>query len=64
MSKIKTLRERQGLTQAEFSSLIGEKRTTVAMWEVGKFNPVAVKLPKVAKALGVTIDELLTEDEG
>lgn len=59
MSKIKTLREQKGINQSKFAEMISENRTTVAMWEAGKSNPRADKLPKLAKALGCTVDELL-----
>jgi transcriptional regulator with XRE-family HTH domain len=54
-------REAAGLTQAELAHRIGEKQTTLSLWERSGRPPRADALPKLAKALGVSIEALLGE---
>ena len=63
MSTIKTLREKQGLTQAQLGEIINEKRTTISMWETAGTLPHAAKLPLLAKTLNCTVDDLLKESK-
>jgi len=58
MTGIKRKREEAGLTQEELSRELGVVRQTVAMWETGKASPSANMLPRIARALGCTIEEL------
>ena len=62
--KIKALRERAGITQEAMAASFGIDRSAVAKWETGCAKPSADKLPKLAKLLGCTIDELYAEDKG
>ena len=62
--KIRNLRELAKLTQEQLSEALGVSRSAVAMWETGCAKPSADKLPKLAKLLGCTIDELYAEDKG
>lgn len=50
-------RERLGITQAELARRVGVKRPTVTQWEAGK-GPGKEIIPRIADALGITIDEL------
>lgn len=59
---LKERRESAKLTQLELAMALEVARTTVAMWENGSTNPRASLLPKIAKILGCSIDELLSED--
>jgi transcriptional regulator with XRE-family HTH domain len=55
-----------GLTQESLAQRLGVERSTVARWEAGATEPVPSMRPNVARALGVSIDqlaELLTESE-
>lgn len=56
---LKELRKTKGISQKEFSLLIKEKETTISMWENQKSKPRIDKLPKIAKVLDTTIDEVL-----
>jgi putative transcriptional regulator len=56
---LKRLRQRRGLTQAELARRIGVHRVTIATWETGRFRPSVDGLPRLAKALGVPVTELL-----
>lgn len=56
--RIRELRERLGISQAELARRMGVKHTSVIQWETGKAMPAAAKLPKLAEVLGVEIGEL------
>lgn len=56
---LKSLRERRGLTQAEFARLLGIKQGRVSDYERGKKSPAIDRLPTIAAALGVEIDDLV-----
>jgi len=58
--KIMVLRKRKGLSQSEFAHEIGVNKMTVMYYETEKFKPSADMLPKIASALGVSIDFLLS----
>lgn len=59
---IKELRERRKITQKELSEKIGVSDKTVSKWETGKGLPDIGIIEELAKALGVSIAELLTGD--
>jgi DNA-binding XRE family transcriptional regulator len=44
--KIKEYRERNFLTQDEFSKILGVSKTSITRWETGKFSP-SIKIKKV-----------------
>jgi transcriptional regulator with XRE-family HTH domain len=58
------LREAAGLTQAELASRIGEKQTTLSLWERSGRPPRSDALPRLAKALGAPVEALLGEAAG
>ena len=61
--KIKSLRIQAGLTQEQLAHEVGYKRqSTVGMWEAGDRTPPTKKLVALARALGCTIEELLTPE--
>jgi transcriptional regulator with XRE-family HTH domain len=60
--RIKELRTSQKFTQVMLAEQMGVSQSAVAMWETGASLPSADKLPKLARALGCTIDELLSND--
>ena len=59
MDNIREARKAQGLTQEQLAELIGVTQGTVAQWENGLTHPSFEKIPKVANALGITVEELL-----
>jgi transcriptional regulator with XRE-family HTH domain len=60
-SRLRELREAAGLSVRELARQIGEQHTNVLFWESsGKLPRSNVLLP-MAKALGVTVEELLGE---
>lgn len=61
--RLKKLREAQGMTQADLSEHSGIHRVTVARYEIGDVSMSLENASKLAAALGVTVDELVKEDE-
>ena len=61
--RMKDLRISAGLSQKQLAELINIKRCNVTKWETGVTHPRAELLPKIAKVLNCSIDELLS-DEG
>lgn len=58
---IKRLRGERELTFRALGEATGVCPTAVLRWEQGLSAPVASRIPKVADALGVSIDELYAE---
>ena len=56
---IQTRRAKRGLSQEKLAELVGVSRQAVSKWEVGDAVPDTDKLVPLARALGVTTDELL-----
>lgn len=63
MNTIKKLRKKRNLTQAELSEKINLSQSAVAKWENGECMPKAEMLPKLAKILNCSIDELFDKAE-
>lgn len=59
MKTIEEARKAKGLTQEQLAKLLGITQGAVAQWENGMTHPSFQMLPKVASALGVTVDELI-----
>ncbi len=62
-SPLKTLREKAGLSLRELARRIGEDHSNVRYWETSGRLPRADVLIPMAKALGVTVEELLGESK-
>lgn len=62
MNKIKAMREKKGITQVNFAKEMGVSQQCITKWETGKAMPQASRLPKLAKTLGCSIEELLEDD--
>lgn len=60
-SKLRQLREAAGLSQRELARLIGEQQSNVRYWEVSGNLPRSNVVAPMAKALGVSLEELLGE---
>lgn len=50
------------MTQSELAQLLGVHQTNIVAWERGKWEPLARRLPGIAKALDTTVDELLKKE--
>lgn len=60
-SDLRKLRETAGLSVRELARQIGESHTNVSYWERSGQIPRSDKLAAIAKALGVTVEQLLGE---
>lgn len=62
--KLREYRERVGLRQVDVAKKLNVNQTAVSKWENGG-NPISRKYQKkLAKLYGITVDELLSEDQG
>lgn len=61
--KILYYRRAAKLSQEELAAQVGVSRQAVSKWELGDATPEVDKLLALARAFGVTTDELLSEDE-
>ena len=59
---IKELRLAAGLTQEQLAKKMGLDQGAISHWERGKNNPLRKYHKKLAKVLGVTVDDLLKEE--
>ena len=60
--EIKILRTRANLTQGQLAEKLGVDRSTVAYWDANAAYPRAELLPRIADALGCSIDALFGRD--
>lgn len=60
-SDLRRMRETAGLSVRELARQIEESHTNVSYWERSGQLPRSDKLAAIAKALGVTVEELLGE---
>ena len=61
--RIKELRKKTEMTQNALAKKIGVNQSAVAQWENGLTVPRTSILPRVADALGVSIQDLYTDNE-
>ena len=57
---IKTLREKNGMTQGRLGEILGVTDKAVSKWETAKGLPDITLIEPLAKALGVSVPELLS----
>lgn len=62
-SFIAALRKEKEYTQAELAEILNVSNRTISKWENGDGFPDITILPSVAKALGITVDELLAGEK-
>jgi len=55
------LRKEKGMSQSQLGEAVGVSNKAVSKWETYEANPDISLLPLLAKVLGVTTDELLTD---
>jgi len=58
-ANIKRIREEKGMTQGDIYRALGMDRAYISNVEAGKKNPTIATIERMAKALGVNVDELL-----
>ncbi len=56
--RLKELREKRKLSQAELAKVLGVAQSTVGMWECGKNKPEYEMLSKIANYFDVSLDSL------
>lgn len=61
VKSIRVYREQIGISQEELGTQVGVTRQTIAVWENGDRTPSLDQLAKIARALRVPIDILLTD---
>ena len=61
--KIKKYREEKKMTQVEVAEVLGVKPATISKYEAGTLEPNIESLKKLSELFGVSVDELLKEDE-
>lgn len=61
--KMKKYREEKKMTQVEVAEILGVKPATISKYEAGTLEPNIESLKKLAELFGVSVDELLKEDE-
>ena len=59
--KIKKLREQRALSLSDVAQITGLSRVTINRIENGKQRPMPRTIRKLANALGVTVEELTSE---
>ena len=63
-TRIKELREKQGLTQEALADRVDVTRQTILFLEKGKYNPSLRLAYRIARVFNVTIEEVFSlEDE-
>lgn len=60
-ARLAMLRQKAGLSQTELARLIGESQQNIAFWEQSDKPPRSDILIPMAKTLGVSVEELLTD---
>ena len=56
---MKRIRLEKGMTQGDICRKLGLDRAYISNLESGKKNPTLATIEKIAKALGINIDELM-----
>lgn len=62
--RIKEIREAKGMTAAELAKAVNTTPVSISRYETGKRMPNILKVAEIAKALDVTIDELIGKKAG
>lgn len=60
-TRIRELRQQQGIRQSEMSDALGASRSAIAMWENGHREPPLDMLRRIAACLHVSLAELLSD---
>ncbi|HHY66018.1 MAG TPA: helix-turn-helix transcriptional regulator [Alicyclobacillus sp.] len=60
---LREIREKAGLTQSDLAKASGVSQSHISEIEAGNTVPTVFVAKRLAWALGVTVDELITEEE-
>jgi len=58
-NNLKQIRTQKGISQGEIGRLLGVDKGFISNIENGKTNPTLATIAKLAKAIGVSVNELL-----
>ena len=61
MEKIRKMRKQQGLSQEQLAKNSGLSRYSIINFETGRRDPRVKDLKKIAKALNVSVKELISD---
>jgi len=61
--KLSSIRQSKCISQRGLANLTGINRSTISMWELGEREPAFDQLQVLANALGVTVAELIDDNE-
>lgn len=61
-NRVRELREQRGLTRPAFARLVGMSLTAVVQWETDQRNPTKASARRIARALGIRVDQVVTND--
>jgi transcriptional regulator with XRE-family HTH domain len=61
-ARIAGFRKSHGMTQVQLAELMGIAQQTYASWEVGRSRVPVASLPRLARALAVTVADLIGEE--
>ncbi|MBQ8780171.1 MAG: helix-turn-helix transcriptional regulator [Oscillospiraceae bacterium] len=61
--RIKTLREKNNMTQSQLARRLGISRSAVNSWEMSLSSPSSIYLTELSKIFGVSTDYLLSLDD-
>lgn len=61
--RIKSLREKSGMTQTQLAKKLCTTRNTVNSWEMSLSSPTSIYLAELSKVFGVSTDYLLSLDD-
>lgn len=62
-ARVAQLRKEQGLTQVQLAEALGTAQQQIASYEVARLRIPASMLPRLARALGVSLEALIGEAE-
>lgn len=62
-NRLKRLRKENHVTQIQLAERLHVSKATVAMWEVDKRTPSIEMCNSIAKLFGISVGELVSEDE-
>lgn len=63
MTKFKLILLKKGIRQSELAKQTGVCQTHISAYALGKVDMASKKLYKIAKFLGVSMEELIEDDE-
>ncbi|MBQ3835062.1 MAG: helix-turn-helix domain-containing protein [Elusimicrobia bacterium] len=61
--KLYYLLGKKNLTQADLARKINQKTSAIARWVTGKYKPSSKNMNRIAEALNVSIEELISDDK-